>query len=141
MRDFPWWAKGLIFLPLAALGTVLYFSASDSFNHLWVIAFDTKITLLVEFVLSFLAALTGAFFSVFLYEMTGGGKPWRMATLFAAIPIGLQLYYLLEGRLSMATLSIHVLEFFLIWLAYSLVSLGGRRIWRRFFRDAAAVPE
>ncbi len=146
MREKAWWLKTIVVLLLGALGTLLYFSAAAYFNVLVVPlitpaspehAHSTVVAVLVA--ISFVAALIGAFFSVFLYEMVGGGRPVSMSLLFALPPVLFQLYALTGSRLSTPMVSIYLFENLVIWLAYLLLALAGNRVWKRFF--APASPE
>ncbi len=146
MRERAWWLKTIVVSLLGALGTLLYFSAAAYFNVLVVPmitsfspahAHGTVVAVLVS--ISFVAALISAFFSAFLYEMVGGGRPLAMSLLFALPPVLFQLYALAGSRVSTPMVSIYLFENLVIWLAYLALALAGNRVWKRYF--AASDPE
>ncbi len=140
MNEMAWWIKGIVILILGALGVLLYFSAAAFFN-VWIVPFMQELApeqahrsigpVLV--LISFVAALIAAFFSVFLYEMIGGGRPLLMGVLFALPMILIQVYVLTGARLELAMLSIHLVEMVGIVAAYLLIAFFGRWVHRRFF--------
>ena len=141
MNELAWWKKVIVVLVLGTLGVLLYFSASAYFNVLVVpmmqgmdqeAAHRSISAVLVAISLG--AAVIAAFFSVFLYEMTGGGRPLLWGLLFALPLILIQGYMLLQSRLDAAMLSIHIGEMLGILLAFLAVSWLGRAVFRRFFR-------
>lgn len=140
MNDLAWWKRALVILVLGTLAVLLYFSASGFFN-IWVVPMMQQLSPEkahenIAFVLvgiSFLAAFIAAFFSVFLYEMTGGGRPLLMGVLFALPVILIQLYAVLGSRVSSTMLTIYLVETLGVLLAFVLVSFLGRRAFRRFF--------
>ncbi len=146
MNELAWWKRLIVILLLGALGTLLYFSGSAFFN-VWVVPLMQELSpeqahQSIAWVLvgiSFLAALISAFFSVFLYEMTGGGRPLAMAILFALPLVLIQLYALTGSRLSTEMVAIYLFETLMIWVAYLLLSYAGRRTWRRFFATRRAA--
>jgi len=146
MNELAWWKRLIVILLLGALGTLLYFSGSAFFN-VWAVPLMQELSpeqahQSIAWVLvgiSFLAALISAFFSVFLYEMTGGGRPLLMAILFALPVVLIQLYALTGSRLSTEMVAIYLFETLMIWVAYLLLSYAGRRTWRRFFATRRAA--
>lgn len=146
MNELAWWKKLLVILVLGTLAALLYFSASGFFNVFAVPLMKDlppeqahRAIGAVLVVISFGAALIAAFFSVFLYEMTGGGRPLLMGVVFALPLILIQGYVLLGARVDPAMLAIHLAEMVGILLAFILVAYLGRRVFRRFF--APAGPE
>ncbi len=143
MNELSWWKKGLVILALGTLAVLLYFSAAAFFN-VWVVPYMQKLAPeqahrsigAVLVLISFAAALIAAFFSVFLYEMTGGGRPLLMALVFSLPMVLIQAYVLTGAHLELAMLSIHLVEMAGIVLAFVLVSWLGRRVHRRFFAPA-----
>ncbi len=146
MSELPLWMKVLAFLLLVPLGWVLYFSGSALFN-VWAVpmmqglspeqAHQGIVPVLVG--ISFLAASIGAFFSVFLYELIGGGRPLLAATLFALPLVGAQLYALWGKRLTTDMVAVYLIEMVMIWFAYLLLSYLGRAVRRRFFSSREAA--
>jgi hypothetical protein len=140
MHEQAWWLKLIVFLALATLGTLLYFSAAAFFN-VWVVPrlkpvspqHAHQVVSAVLVVISFVSALIGAFFSAFLYQMVGGGRPYSMALLFALPPVLVQLYALQGSRITSEMAWIYGVENIAILLAYLLLSMAGRRVWQRFF--------
>lgn len=140
MNELAWWKRSIIILVLGALAVLLYFSASGFFN-IWAVPLMQKLSpeqahqniAMVLVGISFLAAFISAFFSVFLYEMTGGGRPLLMGILFALPVILIQLYVVFGSRLSPEMVTIYLVETVGVLLAFVLVSFLGRRAFRRFF--------
>ena len=140
MNELAWWKKTIVILVLGTLAVLLYFSASGFFN-VWVVpmmkdlsperAHQSIGTVLV--LISFVAAFIAAFFSVFLYEMTGGGRPLLMGIVFALPLILIQGYVLIGARLEPEMLTIHLVEMVGILLAFIMVAFLGRKVFRRFF--------
>ncbi|HIE54578.1 MAG TPA: hypothetical protein EYP90_05265 [Chromatiaceae bacterium] len=140
MNELVWWKRILVILVLGTLAVLLYFSAAGFFN-IWVVPMMQQLSpetaqKNINFVLvgiSFLAALISAFFSVFLYEMTGGGRPLLMGVVFALPVILIQLYVVFDHQLSSTMLAIYLVETLGALVAFVLVSFLGRKAFRRFF--------
>ena len=135
MNELAWWKKVLVILVLGTLAILLYFSASGFFN-VWVVPMMKDLSPaqahqsigVVLVLISFVAAFIAAFFSVFLYEMTGGGRPLLMGILFSLPLILIQGYVLIGARLEPEMLAIHLVEMVGILLAFVVVSFLGRTL-------------
>ena len=145
MNELAWWKKGIVIVVLGTLAVLLYFSASGFFN-VWAVPLMKQLSPerahqsigMVLVAISFAAALIAAFFSIFLYEMTGGGRPLLMGTLFALPLILIQGYVLVDARLEPVMLTIHLVEMAGVLLAFILVSYLGRKVFRRFFSSTGS---
>ncbi len=141
MNELAWWKQLLAIALLMTLGTFLYFSAA-AFLNVWVVpkmqslstqaAHQSVLPVLIA--ISFVAALIAAFFSVFLWEMTGGGRPLLWGVLFALPMVVVQTWLILAKRLAPEMALLFGLEMAGILLAFVLLSYGGRWVYRRFFR-------
>ena len=146
MNELAWWKKVLVILVLGTLAILLYFSASGFFN-IWVVPMMKDLSPaqahqsigVVLVLISFVAAFIAAFFSVFLYEMTGGGRPLLMGILFSLPLILIQGYVLIVARLEPEMLTIHLVEMVGILLAFVVVSFLGRKVFRRFFSTGGSA--
>ncbi len=146
MNELAWWKKLLVILALGTLAILLYFSASGFFN-VWVVPMMKDLSPaqahqsigVVLVLISFVAAFIAAFFSVFLYEMTGGGRPLLMGILFSLPLILIQGYVLIGARLEPEMLTIHLVEMVGILLAFVVVSFLGRKVFRRFFSTGSSA--
>lgn len=126
---------------LMILGVALYFSASG-FLNVFVIPLLKDLSpeqagRLIMFVLvaiSFIAALIGGFFSVFLFEMAGSGyRPLLMGFLFALPAVLVQLYVVIVGEMPTEMTVVYILESVMILLAFIIAAFCGRMVFRRFF--------
>lgn len=143
MNELAWWKQLLVIALLMTLGTFLYFSAA-AFLNVWVVpkmqalssqtAHQSVIPVLIA--ISFAAALIAAFFSVFLWEMTGGGRPLLWGVLFAVPMVAIQTWLILAKRLAREMALLFGLEMVGIVAAFVLLSYMGRWVHRRFFRTA-----
>jgi len=143
MNELAWWKQLPIVLILATLAVLLYFSASGFFN-VWAVPLMKDLppeqahraigAVLVA--ISLAASFIAAFFSVFLYEMVGGGRPFWMGLLFGLPLVLIQAYVLLGARIDEQMLTIHLVEMLGILLAFVLVAFLGRWVHRRFFAPA-----
>jgi len=139
---FGWWSI-VAAIVLMMLGVALYFSASG-FLNVYVIpllqGFDPEQTdrliLIVLVMISFVAALIGGFFSVFLFEMAGGGyRPLLMGCVFALPAILMQMYFVIVGEMPAEMMTVYILEALMVLLAFVLAAFAGRMVFRRFFSD------
>lgn len=130
-------------LLLGTLGVLLYFSASGYLNVFALPALQhvsdkpsPQLIAAVLVLISFLGALIAGFFSVTLFEMTGGGyRPLLMGVLFS-LPIILIRVWLVSGGYSTMRgdmVIIYALESVAVLVAYVLMALLGRKIFHRFF--------
>ncbi len=126
---------------LMVLGVALYFSASG-FLNVFVIPLlkglspeqAGQLIMIVLVVISFIAALIGGFFSVFLFEMAGGGyRPLLMGFLFALPAALLQIYVVIIGEMPAEMAVVYILESVMILLAFIIAAFSGRMVFRRFF--------
>ncbi len=146
MNELAWWKQLLVIALLMTLGTFLYFSAA-AFLNVWVVpkmqslstqaAHQSVIPVLIA--ISFLAAVIAAFFSVFLWEMTGGGRPLVWGVLFALPMVLIQTWLILAKRLAPEMALLFGLEMAGIVLAFLLMALGGHRVHRRFFSSSSSA--
>jgi hypothetical protein len=132
---------------LMTLGGLLYFSASAFLNVLVIPLLQDltpeqadKMIALALVIISFLASLIAGFFSVFLFEMAGGGyRPLLMGTLFSLPVIAVQIYVVIAGNMPTEMMVIYLLESLMILLAFVLTAFAGRWVARRFFSNETGV--
>jgi len=116
-------------LVLMILGILLYFSASAFFNVL-------VIPLLQGFSPQQADNMIAWFFSVFLFEMAGGGyRPLAMGVVFSMPVVLVQVYAIIAGDMPKAMTMIYLLESLMIVLAYIITAFVGRWVARRFFSN------
>ena len=140
MNELAWWKQLLVIALLMTLGTFLYFSAA-AFLNVWVVprmqslstetAHQSVIPVLIA--ISFVSAAIAAFFSIFLWEMTGGGRPLLWGVLFALPMVLIQTWLILAKRLAPEMALLFGLEMVGIVAAFVLLSYTGRWVHRRFF--------
>ncbi len=132
-------------LVLMILGILLYFSASAFFNVLVIPLLqgfspqqaDNMIALALV-IISLLASLIAGFFSVFLFEMAGGGyRPLTMGVVFSMPVVLVQVYAIIAGDMPKAMTMIYLLESLMIVLAYIITAFVGSWVARRFFSNRA----
>ncbi|WP_456377140.1 hypothetical protein [Thiolapillus sp.] len=140
-----------VFLTIAAtavlmtLGLLLYFSAAAFLNVLAIPLLQNldpqqaeQMIAAVLVVISFIAALIGGFFSVFLFEMAGGGyRPLLMGTVFSLPAVLVQTYVMVSRGMAVEMMAIYVLESVVVLLAFVLTAFAGRMVSRRFFSGEA----
>ncbi|WP_456413373.1 hypothetical protein [Thiolapillus sp.] len=130
---------------LMSLGVLLYFSASAFLNVLAIPLLQDldpeqtdQMIAMVLVVISFLAALIGGFFSVFLFEMAGGGyRPLLMGILFSLPAVLVQTYVVVSSGVAIEMMTIYALESSMVLLAFVLTAFAGRSVSRRFFSGEA----
>ncbi|WP_456417323.1 hypothetical protein [Thiolapillus sp.] len=130
---------------LMSLGVLLYFSASAFLNVLAIPLLQDldpeqtdQMIAMVLVVISFLAALIGGFFSVFLFEMAGGGyRPLLMGILFSLPAVLVQTYVVVSSGVAIEMMTIYALESSMVLLAFVLMAFAGRSVSRRFFSEEA----
>ncbi|WP_456407085.1 hypothetical protein [Thiolapillus sp.] len=130
-------------LLLATLGVMLYFSAAGYLNVFALPLLQSvsdkpspQMIAAVLVIISFLGALIAGFFSVFLFEMAGGGyRPLLMGFLFSLPVILIRVSLLWNSNSSMQgdIAMIYALESLVVLVAYVLMAWMGRWVFRRFF--------
>lgn len=130
-------------LLLATLGVLLYFSASSYLNVLVLPLLQSisdkpspQMIAAVLVIISFLGALIAGLFSVFLFEMAGGGyRPLLMGILFSlpVILIRVTVTWGGHGVNGGDIAMIYALESIVVMLAYIVMAWAGYAAFRRFF--------
>lgn len=130
---------------LMVLGVLLYFSASAFLNVLAIPLLQNlapeqtgQMIAAVLVIISFVAALIGGLFSVFLFEMAGGGyRPLLMGFVFSLPAVLVQGYVVISSGIPAAMMAIHILESMVVLLAFVLAAFAGRMVFRHFFSGEA----